>query len=189
MNKTILFRTKFLNLCQTTFENTQSKESTWIFAERPNQQNAVLIVPLIKIDNDIELVIIKEFRAPINGYEYGFPAGLIESNEDILNTIKRELKEETNLDFLKLLKPLSPPVYNSAGMTNEAVTIAFVEVTGEISNKNLETNENIITYRYKKHHVQKLIENLAEQKNYAGAKSWIIFDIFANTNYLQNMLK
>lgn len=197
MTTQILKQTKFLNLCETMYQNNNGKLSSWVFAERPNRQNAVLIVPLSLRTYDTELVVIKEFRIPINGYEYGFPAGLIEPDEPVEETIKRELKEETGLDFIRLLKPLSPAVYNSSGMSNEAVVIAFVEVEGNISNKNLEVSENIIAYKYKKNHVKLLMENLSKtdyerqpefQNCFAGAKAWIIFDMFINTDYLQNLL-
>ena len=199
----VLKETKFLNLCETTYQNKNGKTGTWVFAQRPNSQNAVMIVPiLVSHTNDshplfshypksIEIVAIKEYRVPINGYEYGFPAGLIDKNESVLETVKRELKEETGLDFIRLLKPISPPVYNSAGMTDEAVSIAFVECQGEISAENTEASEDITVYRYAKNHIASLMINISNAKFpnvYAGAKAWVIFDMFVNSNYFENLL-
>ena len=78
------------------------------------------------------MVVIKEFRVPIGGYEYGFPAGLIDSDAeeaDVTLTVKRELKEETGLKVSKILL-MSPPVVSSAGLSDEAVRLVFVECTG-----------------------------------------------------------
>ena len=44
-------------------------------------------------------LMIQEFRIPIRDYEIGFPAGLIEENENIKDAINRELKEETGLEM------------------------------------------------------------------------------------------
>jgi len=192
----VLKETKFLNLCETTYQNKNGKTGTWVFAQRPNSQNAVMIIPIRTVPDGhypktIEIVTIKEYRVPINGYEYGFPAGLIDKNESVLETVKRELKEETGLDFIRLLKPISPPVYNSAGMTDEAVSIAFVECQGEISAENTEASEDITVYRYAKNHIASLMINISNAKFpnvYAGAKAWVIFDMFVNSNYFENLL-
>ena len=50
-----------------------------------------------------KLVIIKEFRVPINKYIYELPAGLVDSSDDdFASTVRRELKEETGLDLVKI---------------------------------------------------------------------------------------
>ena len=43
------------------------------------------------------ILIIKEWRTPINNYIYAFPAGLREADEKVVETAKRELFEETGL--------------------------------------------------------------------------------------------
>lgn len=52
----------------------------------------VCIVPVL--DNG-ELVMIKQFRTPVEEVIYEFPAGKIDHGEDPFETAKRELKEET----------------------------------------------------------------------------------------------
>ena len=45
------------------------------------------------------LVLIRQFRYPVNGYVYEFPAGLVEPGEDMLEAGIREMFEETGLTF------------------------------------------------------------------------------------------
>ena len=58
--------------------------------------DAVVICALHKAQN--KLVLINQYRVPINKYIYELPAGLVDNNEDIETSVRRELKEETGLD-------------------------------------------------------------------------------------------
>jgi ADP-ribose pyrophosphatase len=79
------------------------------------------------------MVITREYRVPLNDYEYGFPAGLIDAGESVEQATRRELWEETGLTVGRFIK-MSPPIYSSAGMTDESVTMVYVECEGEPSN-------------------------------------------------------
>ena len=60
--------------------------------------DAVVICALHKAQN--KLVLINQYRVPINKYIYELPAGLVDNNEDIETSVRRELKEETGaVDF------------------------------------------------------------------------------------------
>lgn len=146
----------------------QNKIIKWERCSRKNNTKAVMIVPYhVKKE---KYVMIQEFRIPINDYEMGFPAGLIDGDESIENAIKREMKEETGLDVIKI-KKISPFTYSSSGMTDEAVAIAFVDVDGEISDKFLEPSEDIIPMIVSRAEIKRLlsIEDLKW-----GSKAWII---------------
>lgn len=60
------------------------------------------IVVLAKDDNKNKILLIKRGKNPFKGY-WAFPGGRIEpTDEDIMYTAKRELKEETGLDNIEL---------------------------------------------------------------------------------------
>ncbi len=107
---------------------------SWEFVTRPTRKgkhDAVVVVPFVKLDNgDTVLIAIKEFRVPINDYEIGFVAGLIDGDEDVITAARRELKEESGLDMLDFID-VTPPLFSSPGMTDENVIMVFCEAVGE----------------------------------------------------------
>jgi ADP-ribose pyrophosphatase len=180
IKKTVLASTKFLNLIEITYKNKIGKLSTWFSAERPNNQNAVVIVALVHDENKEPcLVVIKEYRVPIQGYEWGLPAGLIESGQSPEATAIKELKEETGLYVSTFTRPISPAVFNSPGLTNEAVYYAFVYADGKLDNSKTEESEDITSYLMTRQEVQSLLRQAEhDPKTMIGAKAWLIFNRF-----------
>ena len=142
---------KWVNLFQVAFVTAGGKEGKWTFASRKQQPqvgtgpivaDAVVIIPLFKDGRKRKLVIIKEFRAPLGDYEYGFPAGLPAHNESAEEVARRELKEETGLTMTKVLY-VGPAAVSSAGLSDEAVVYVVCECTGQISNDGNEEAEDI----------------------------------------------
>ena len=166
----------FLEIYVDTFadNNDTSKRIKWERCSRKNKTNAVMIIA--KHADTNKYVMISEYRAPIRDREIGFPAGLIEEGESIEETVKREIKEETGLDLI-YINNISPLVYNSSGMTDEGVYIAYCTVTGELSNKFLQGYEDIKSFMAD---INTLKELLANKNNKWGAKAWIICNNICN---------
>jgi len=75
-----------------------------------------------------DVVMLKEFRVSAGRHIYMFPAGLIESGEDIKIAAKREFKEETGL----FLNPMyvERERYVSVGIINERVNVVYGTYSG-----------------------------------------------------------
>ena len=75
------------------------------------------------------LVMIREFRYPLNSWCVAFPAGLIDEGEDFAVSAARELREETGYTLVpgSVVRALPQPGYSSTGLTDETVQIVFVE--------------------------------------------------------------
>lgn len=179
---------KWLSLWKLQWENGEKKGS-WTFASRKSDPShskgadAVVIVATVWHDGEWKLVITKEYRYPIGGYEYGFPAGLIDKGETVSGTAIRELKEETGLD-VKSIDLTSGPIYSSAGMTDESVAMVFATAKGELSKKHLEASEDIETMLLSGKQVRKLLMN---EGKYADAKvsgkAWGLMLAFGTKNH------
>ena len=140
----------WVNLFEVLFKRRTDSERSWLMVSRKDdpitdvRPDAVVIIATIDSGGGRRLVVTREFRVPIWDYEYGFPAGLIDDGEDINETVRRELKEETGLDLLKI-NHVSTPVYSSAGLTDESCLMVMAEAEGEVSDRWLEDSEDIET--------------------------------------------
>ena len=163
--------------------NKNDIEKSWHIASRSDKPkcltgefgvpDAVVIVPFHKKKD--KLVIIKEYRVPLGDYQYGFPAGLVDEGETIEQTCLRELKEETGLKVTRIQK-ISPPVYSSSGMTDESVSMVYVECDGTPSNKGNEDSEDITTIFISPSKASELCKDL---KIKLDVKTWLVLNSFA----------
>ena len=170
LKSTPLLKTKFLNFISTSYKDMMGVTREWVWAQRPNSTAAVMVVPTVITPEGPKLCLIKEFRIPLSDFEWGFPAGLIDSGESIEKAAKRELKEETGLDLVKVIK-VSPPVFNSAGICDEAISVLFCEASGTISKSGHEASEQIETFLLSMDEVKALLDDKTKK---VGAKAWVI---------------
>jgi len=189
VNDKIINSTKFTDVHSTTYQDREGNNKEWTWVGRPNVTKAVMIVALVEgecywkgngFHYNNKLCIIKEFRVPVNNYLWEFPAGLIDTEiETVEDAVKRELKEETGLD-VDYIYQISPFGYNSPGITDESIAMAFVRAKGELTTKNLEASEELEPYLMNQDEVVKLLET---EKNF-GAKAWLVMNHFAKTNHI-----
>ena len=152
-----LAQTPFLNLYDVTYTNKVNALKHWTVASRRNQRHfsekllkqthelqsdAVIIIAYH--EEEEKLVLIKQFRVPINDYVYELPAGLVDANEAAFDSVKRELKEETGLELVRVDDRESyHHVYASAGMTDETLDMIVCTCKGTPSCAYLEEDEEI----------------------------------------------
>lgn len=169
---TTLADTKYLKLYNAEYTNKNGNERNWTIASRKDEKtinnqifngleekiDAVIIVAN-HIDEE-KLVIIKQFRIPVNGYVYELPAGLIDDGEDFEETVKRELKEETGLDLVNIdYMKTKLKLYISVGMTDESVALVYCNCSGNMSNEHLEDDEDIEVMLVSKKEAEELINS------------------------------
>lgn len=123
INRKNLAHTTFLDLNETTYLDKSGSTRKWVWAQRPFDQQAVVIAATL---GDC-LVLIKEYRIPLESYIYELPAGLVDPDEDPLKAGCREFEEETGFTIKELIRPISPMIASSPGLTDEAVRIIFAK--------------------------------------------------------------
>lgn len=112
-------------------------------ATHDNHPDGVILYGVYGEQRD-RVVLVRQFRYPVNGYVYEFPAGLVEPGEDMLSAGIREMKEETGLDFSPLEGgACSRPFFTTVGMTDESCGTIFGYCSGEPSNAGQEGSEDI----------------------------------------------
>lgn len=101
--------------------------------------NGVTIYSLL----EDKVVLVRQYRYPLGGYVYEFPAGLVEPGEDIASAAVREMYEETGLVFAPIASPFSRPYFSSVGMTDESCCLVFGRCQGTPTSIHQENTEDI----------------------------------------------
>lgn len=182
IKSTLIHGTPFVEFIQTVYENKIGNRSLWHWTRRTEDTKAVMIAAhSFNGKGQAILAVTKEFRVPLEDYEWGFPSGLIDKFESPEETARREFYEETGLNITNFIGPVSPCVYNSPGITNEGIHIAFAYFNGEIDTSNNESSEDIHVYLMTMKEVRDLIEDKTKK---IGAKAYLIMRNFAKYGYL-----
>lgn len=105
----------------------------------------VVIYPILKEQPD-KIVMIKQYRYPLDEYLYELPAGLIDEGETADIAAIRELKEETGFD-LEVYNGGNPayrrPFFMGAGFTDESCNAVFGYASGTVDQSDMEDTETI----------------------------------------------
>ncbi len=117
---------------------------TWEAAARQGGQGAVVIIARLQPSG--RYLLIRQYRAPCDGFVLEFPAGLVDAGETAASTAVRELREETG--YTGRVDWLSPLVISSAGFSREGFHFAIMTVDEEAPEnrqpqQDCETNEDI----------------------------------------------
>lgn len=164
---------RFLNMYELTMKNDNGKESKYFLASRAkgidelkistkeNKADAVIIYSIHKDKDGKEYVIlIKQYRCPLDGYIYEFPAGLVDDGETFQEAGVRELKEETGLDLkcIEANEMFMKPCFSSVGMTDESCATVYGYAEGSISKEWQEENEEIEIVLADKDEVRRILK-------------------------------
>lgn len=121
--------------------------------------DGVVIYPVYRRDPE-KLVVIRQFRYPVNAYMYEVPAGLIDAGEDPIEAAIREMKEETGLDF-EAFREYDPsllrPFVQSQGMSDECDVTVFGYADGEITGRAQEATEDIEIFLADRHEIKRIL--------------------------------
>lgn len=163
-------RGKFLNYYNLKYRNKNNQEKCYEMVshddniqtvEDLHNKSSQAVVLVIFDENHEKILLNKEFRMAIGTYTYGSVAGLIEDGETFEEAAKRELKEETGLDLVKIIDVL-PPSYTATGISNEKTICIFCEAKGTIDISKEEINEDIEPMWFTKEQIKELFNGTDE---------------------------
>ncbi len=174
---------KWVNLFEVEWIDKNGRSRGWQVTSRAKEPkcitgdfatpDAVVIVPFHVAEHKV--VTIREYRVALAGVEYGFPAGLVDEGEAIEQAARRELKEETGLEVTRIVST-SPPIYSSAGMTDESVAMVHVECEGTPTTAFTEGSEFIEVELVSASRASRLCSNPNLKFD---AKAWLVLSSFA----------
>jgi ADP-ribose pyrophosphatase len=109
-----------------------------------NKPDGVVIYSLYGEKHD-RVVLIRQYRYPIDGFVYEFPAGLVDEGETYGQAAVREMHEETGLDFSPLTVEgmFEEPRFTTVGLTDESCATVYGYASGTMSRKYQEELEEI----------------------------------------------
>lgn len=167
---------KYLNLFELDMLYDTGKHSTYYVSSRAkeieglklktrkNTPDGVIIYSLYG-ENQDKVVLIRQYRCPLDGYIYEFPAGLVDEGETLEEAGVRELKEETGLDFVPVPAKdmFCKPFFTTVGMTDESCGTIYGYASGVPSKAGQEESEEIEIVLADKAEVRRILkeENVA----------------------------
>lgn len=147
---------RFLNLYEMDALTESGQAFSYYFASRNDREQikalthdmhaeGIVIYPVWREEPD-KLVLIRQYRYPVDAWLYELPAGLIDAGETAAQAAVREMKEETGLDFT--VYEGGDPSYRrafflGAGMTDESTQAVFGYASGTPRSDFQEATESI----------------------------------------------
>ncbi|KAM6096865.1 ADP-sugar pyrophosphatase isoform 2-T2 [Chlamydotis macqueenii] len=135
LKEEVIAERKWLKLEETTYTDPFGKTRTWETVKRTGKKKGVsadgvaVIAVLQRTLHYDCIVLVKQFRPPINGYCLEFPAGLIEENETAESAALRELEEETG--YKGEVIECTPALCLDPGLSNSTTHIVSVTINGD----------------------------------------------------------
>lgn len=140
---------KILNLRVDTVELPDKKYSKREIVEHPGA------VAIIAINENKEMIMIRQYRKAIDKILLEIPAGKLELNEEPIESAKRELKEETGYTADKIEYVME--FYTSPGFNNEKIYLFLAQGLTE-GEQELEVGEYIDVEKYSLDELMKMIK-------------------------------
>lgn len=135
----VLYRGKVVDLFVDTVRLPSGRN---VIREVVHHPGGVVAVPVLE---DGSLLLIRQFRYPLQKYILEFPAGKLDSGQSPLDTMRRELEEETGCQAKVLRYEFS--FHTSPGFCDEIIHFFFASGLTYVAQR-LEEGEHITLERY-----------------------------------------
>ena len=157
-SKNTAYEGRFLRIVEKAITDSRGRKGVWESIERTNVEGRGAVI-IIAITTEGELVLEKNWRAPIESYIIEFPAGLTDvPGEDEKEAARRELLEETGYLAKELIPIISTPLAPALAATHGMHYFApDVEFKGKTVDRDIEEIEVV---KIKLAHVADYLLNL-----------------------------
>ena len=124
-----------------------------------NKPDGVIIYAVT--EDKSKVLLVRQYRYPIDAYVYELPAGLIDEGETFRQAAIREVHEETGM----ILHPIEAdpmfeaPRYTTVGMTDESCQLVYGYCEGKVSREGLEDTEELDVVLADRDEVIRILKN------------------------------
>jgi 8-oxo-dGTP pyrophosphatase MutT (NUDIX family) len=184
IQKKILWEGKFLrsvlinyNVRCNSSNNVEARD--WEAFERVNCDGVIGIVPFT--DND-EVILIRQFRPPINGFVIELPAGLVDPGESFEQAVRRELIEETGYEAGDVQFLAEGPM--SSGASSEILSVYVATGLRHVGIGQRDETENIEVLPVQLSNVSARLEELRQSGDHIDLKIYGMIEMAKN--FLKN---
>jgi len=149
LSSTYIYQGKIINLRQDKVKLPDDRDTIREIVEHPGA------VVILAITEKKEIVMIRQFRKPVDKVLWELPAGTLEEGEDLVSCARRELEEETGYHSQKIKKLIT--FFSTPGFCDERLTLFLAEDL-EKKNKNEDADEFIEVQLIKPNEALRLVK-------------------------------
>ncbi len=162
----------FLNLYQMDALDRKGKPFSYYFASRNDAEHIKIrtksvraegiVIYAVTEEEEPRLVLIRQYRYPVDAFLYELPAGLVDGQETHGMAAAREMKEETGLNFTEYTggrECYRRPYFMGPGFTDETSATVFGTVSGSVSGAFVEDTEEIQVVLADREKVRQILAN------------------------------
>jgi ADP-ribose pyrophosphatase len=151
----------------------------WEAFERINCDGVIGIVPFT---GNNEVILIRQFRPPINGFVIELPAGLVDSGENFEQAVRRELIEETGYEACDVQFLMEGPM--SSGASSEILSVYIATGLRHVGIGHRDETEDIEVIPVALENVTARLEELRQSGDHIDLKVYGMIEMAKN--FLKN---
>jgi ADP-ribose pyrophosphatase len=165
----------FLRFVAATYVDSSGVARDWEYCERVNCRGIVATVP---VTDDREVLLIRQFRPPVNRYVVEFPAGLNDKGETLEEAARRELIEETGYSAEEMIFLSEGPL--SSGASAEVLTAYLAKGLNFVGIGERDETEDIEILRVPIDEIRAKLSSLEMQGDYVDLKLLGLLELAKN---------